>query len=207
MKKKLAVLFAVICSISMYGIDRPTSIHEKAIGPHHFVPPHKKSDKVKKGLKDWYGQDYQPVYYITTVGSGGNTISTHDETVWLISPKTAKKASWWVAETPITITPNYSWFSFYDYCLVNQITKESVEANLSQGPLMKYALFIRRIDPYYGYIELEDNSQWKVDTGSRLYTWQIGQAILLGENSSWFGRDYILVNINENNYMTASQQH
>jgi len=191
----------------MYGIDRPQPVHQEGVGAYYLKPTYKKSNKVKKGIQDWYVQDYRPVYYITTVGSGGNTISTHDETVWLISSRDARKASRWVAETPITITPNLSWFSSYDYRLVNQITRGSVEANLSQGPLMKYALFIRRIDPYYGYIELEDNSQWKVDTGSRLYTWKIGQAILLGENTSWFGRDYILVNINENNYMTASRQY
>ena len=206
MKKKLILFLAILSTFSGYGIDRPQNVHQKAIGPQYLVPPHKKSNTVKKGLQGSSGQEYRPVYFITSVGSGGNTLYTHDETVWLISSRDARKASRWSAQSPITITPNYSYFSSYDYRLINQTTRESVKANLSQGPLMKYALFIRRIDSY-GYIELEDNSQWKVNRSSRFYTWKIGQAVLLGENSSWFGREHILVNINENNYMTASRQH
>jgi len=194
----VAGLLALATTVSTYGIEAPQERYRGAIGPGFLTPS-----------PEYYHsreEHYRPVYYISSIGSGGNTLSTHDETVWLISPKTARRASRWVQETPIVITPNHSWFSSYDYCLINQINGQSVEADLSQSPLVKYSLFTTYIDPYHGYIQLEDNSQWQVDVSSKLYTWKVGQAILIGENSSWFGRESILINVNENNYMAATKQ-
>jgi len=204
MKNTFVWLLALLCSVSAYAADGSSARHGL---PGAHLRPTTASKPPKRLLKaKGYGEHLQPVYYITNIGGRGSSITTHDETVWVVAPGSVRTAMRWVEQDPITITPNNSWFSSYEYRLVNQITKKSVEAELSLGPKVKSSIFIDYIDPRIGFIRLTDGTQWWSDPSSRLYSWQTGQAVLIGENSAWFGRKNILININENNHITTTQQ-
>lgn len=154
-------------------------------------------------------RSFRPVYYLKDVGAKGKTLTTADETIWEISSRTAATAGRWQPNSPLIIQPNRNWFSTAEYYLYNVSTNEYVEADLSQGPFLKYSLLIQQINYYTGYVQLSNGTEWFVGrsqlAGIRFPSWQLNQAVLIGENTSWFGPKYILVNINENNYVPASQ--
>ena len=161
--------------------------------------------------------EYHPCYLLKAVGAEGTTIAMNDETVWAVSPETASIAANWAPGAALLITPNHTWFSHYNYCLENKSTGEYVTANLSQGPFVKYATFIRYKHCCNGDLALSDGSLWRVHAPqgrlirafgpkNRYPFWKKGQAILIGENDSIFGGRYILININENNYVTADKR-
>ncbi len=150
----------------------------------------------------WTNRAYQPTYYIKSIGADGDTIAMNDETMWAIASSSAHIANNWQANTPILITPS-KWYSKYDYYLTNQLTHESVTAKLSQGPFLKYSILINAIDQSRGTVYLSNGTQWNVSRDESFNFWQRGQAVLIGENSRWSGKKHILININENNYLTA----
>ncbi len=142
-------------------------------------------------------------YTIKSVGPRGKTLITTDETIWEIASRDAAKLTNWLPNSAIVIMPNYKWFSSYDYMLINKWTNESVGANLSQGPYISTAIFINNIDHGTGMLSLSNGSIWKAETGAQFAYWRIGQAVLIGENDTWFGKPNILININKNNFVTA----
>jgi hypothetical protein len=150
---------------------------------------------------------YHPLYYIKDIGAQGKTLTTYDETVWLVSDSDSYIARTWYADAPVVITPNYSWFSSYDFRLKNMTFNESVAVNLSQGPFVENAIFITDIDTYYGIITLSNGSAWSTgylySNNTQLRQWKVGQAVLIGESDNWFSPSFILVNINENNYVAV----
>jgi hypothetical protein len=164
----------------------------------------KKSSKCQEKCVAYsaYRPVYQPTYYIKSIGADGGTVSMSDETVWAIADSSAYTASRWIENSPIIITPS-KWYSKYDYYITNKLTNESVTAKLSQGPFVKYSIFIQQIDWCNGYVYLTNGTRWNATPDHNFQYWQVGQAILIGENNKWFDKDYILININENNYVSA----
>ncbi len=164
------------------------------------------SQVVSKGCGTLQSQ-YLPTYSIKAVGVSGKTLTMNDETIWEIAPRFAYIAENWPKNSKIVIRPNRgwgTWFSNYDYRLFNLTTGNEVEADLSQGPFVKHAIFITEINRYNGYIRLSDGSIWAIDgqeSFAKLQKWKEKQAVLFGENNNWFGFPYILININENEYL------
>ena len=146
---------------------------------------------------------YHPTYYIKTIGVDGNTVTLTDETVWIITDSSSYTARRWMKDSPVVLTPS-GWFSRYQYYIVNKMTNETITAKLSQGPFLKYAILIDYIDPYQGLVYLSNGTRWHIDSGLKFCTWREQQAVLIGENNSFFGKPYILININENTYLPAS---
>jgi hypothetical protein len=153
---------------------------------------------------NYYVPAYQPTYYIKSIGADGETLVMTDETVWSIAGSSAYLAARWVENTPIVITPS-KWYSKYDYYITNKLTNESVTAKLSQGPFVKYSVLIQQIDYYNGVVYLTNGTRWSATPDRNFRYWQVGQAVLMGENTAWFEKEYILININENNYVAASR--
>ena len=152
----------------------------------------------------WTSASAKFVYLIKNIGAKGKTLTTTDETIWEISSSDASKLANWVSNSAIVIMPNHSWFSSYDYILQNKWTNESVRANLSQGPFVKHAIFIQQIDTQFGAIRLSNGTTWKASISHDFRNWRPGQAVLIGENDTWFGRPNILININENNFVSVT---
>lgn len=152
----------------------------------------------------------RPLYQIKDIGWNGKTLSLHDESIWEISDSSAATARSWAPGTCVIIIPNSAWFSSKTYRLENASNGSSVAANLSQGPLVKHAIFISYIDYVTHTIALTDNSTWFVSPDylslQIFNTWKIGQAILIGERRGWFGwmNGHILINVNENSYVPVN---
>ena len=142
-------------------------------------------------------------YTLKNVGPRGKTLITTDETIWEIASRDAAKLDNWVPNSAIVIMPNYSWLSSYDYMLINKWTNETVRANLSQGPYVSTAIFIDAINLETGTLALSNGTHWSVGKTKPFSYWRTGQAVLIGENDTWFGKPNILININENNFVTV----
>ena len=168
---------------------------------HHRAKP--QECKAKCLSNDWFSQSYQPTYYIKSTGVDGETLTMNDETVWAIASNSASIVASWTPNSPIVITPS-NWYSQYDYYLTNALTHESATAKLSQGPFVKYAIFIQQIDWNNGFVYLTNGTRWTFSPSNRIRPWQAGQAVLIGLNTGWFSKSYILVNINEDNHLEAN---
>lgn len=178
---------------------------------HRSKRNHRKHGKAENNVKakcfgsNWFAPAYQPTYYLKSIGADGETLVLGDESVWSIASNSAAIASRWFEGSPLIITPS-KWYSQYSYYLTNKLTGESVTAKLSQGPLVKYSILIQQIDWNNGYVYLTNGTRWAVKIDDNFRYWQSGQAVLIGENTvGWFEKDYILININENNYVIASR--
>jgi hypothetical protein len=152
---------------------------------------------------EWFSQAYQPTYYVKCTGVDGETLTMNDETVWAIANNSMSTVASWAPNSPIVITPS-NWYSQYDYYITNVLTHESATAKLSQGPFVKYSIFIEQIDWNGGFIYLTNGTRWTIAPSNRVRPWQAGQAVLIGLNTKWLSRGYILVNINEDNYLEAN---
>jgi hypothetical protein len=214
MKKYLRLLLLVpfcfvLCSQTAFTAEDSVTTQRVTLGtskcPKKRCKQNNKSKESKLQAKCFsVKQAYTPFYYIKSIGVDGETLVTTDETMWQISKHSTKIASRWSPNCTITITPS-SWYSSYDYYLVNNTTGEQVTAKLSQGPFLEYAIFITHLNPYNGTVSLSNGMQWHVSRNRNFASWQVGQAVLIGNNSSWFGKDHILININENNYATSDR--
>ena len=162
-----------------------------------------KQCKAKCLSSDWFSQAYQPTYYIKSTGVDGETLTMNDETVWAIASNSASTVASWAPNSPIVITPS-KWYSQYDFYITNALTHESATAKLSQGPFVKYAIFIQQIDWNSGFVYLTNGTRWTFSPSCRIRPWQAGQAVLIGLNTGWASNGYILVNINEDNYLEAN---
>ena len=213
------ILVAVATCGIVYGDDpvaeQPVRIEvgvKKQLERRRPNKRHKNAKRNKKNAplqekclgNNWYAPAYQPTYYIKSIGADGGTLVMSDETVWAIADSSSYIAARWGENSPIVITPS-KWYSKYDYYITNKLTNESVTAKLSQGPFVKYSVFIQQIDVRSGLVYLTNGTRWGVTPDQNFQYWQTGQAILIGENTGWFERDYILININENNCVTASR--
>lgn len=206
-------LSAIIASISSYGAnpcsEEPArvTIHSSSttVKKKHRKPHSRNSTSLSqtKCLGCSFSKPYQPTYYIKGIGAGGGTLAMNDETVWLIAGNSTSIVNSWAPNSPIVITPA-RWYSTYGYYIKNLVTNESATAKLSQGPFMKYAIFIEQIDWNQGYIYLSNGTQWAISSDYTRNPWIEGQAVLIGENAGWTKKGYILVNINEDNYLEAS---
>ncbi len=152
---------------------------------------------------------YNTVRSANSVGVNGLTLTMDDQTVWEIAPSSAYVAKSWGPGTRFIIYPNNwtigGWFSKYEYALYNPDTRNWVEAQLSEGPMVKYAVLTTNIDQNQGYIRLDNGSVWKLVRSSKAFAkirdWKARQAILVGRNTGWFTNGFILINLNENEYV------
>ena len=124
----------------------------------------------------------------------------NDETIWAIASNSTSTVASWAQNSPIVVSPS-RWYSQYNYYLTNLHTNETATAKLSQGPFVKYAIFIEQIDWNSGFLTLSNGTRWSIRPSSHTSPWQTGEAVLIGQSSGWKG--YILVNINRDTYLGA----
>lgn len=173
--------------------------------PKHGCKHHKKkSTDLQEKCVAPSSRTFNPIYYVKSIGVDGETVITTDETVWQIASSSAQVARCWPTNTMITISPS-GWFSRYDYYLTNTATGESVNAKLSQGPFLQYAIFITQLNQFNRTVTLSNGMGFQMSSDSALASWKVGEAVLLGINTGWFGGPSMIVNINENNYVTATR--
>ncbi len=170
-------------------------------GKHHK----KKSTNLQEKCLGNSTRTYNPIYYVKSIGADGETLITTDETVWQIAPFSTQIILGWPENSTIIISPS-NWYSKYDYYLTNATTQEIVNAKLSQGPFLQYAIFITQLNQYNKSVTLSNGMGFQMANDRSFASWKVGQAVLLGVNNGWFGGSNMIININENNYATANRQ-
>lgn len=134
----------------------------------------------------------------------GDTVELEDGSIWAVSSGDRYKTLDWMTGDTIIIIPNSSWFSSYDYSLVNINTGAKVKVNLSLGPIFNgvYTHWIVAIDYYYREICLEDGSVWKMSSwdSAIVNQWLPNDTVIIGINNGLFsgGNPNMLINVNMN---------
>jgi hypothetical protein len=112
----------------------------------------------------------------------GGQLETLDGSIWRLSEYDQRQASYWLAEEPLLITQNGSWFSPHPYRIVNRERGSSVEADLISLPP---SLRITEIDPVRAQVGLSDRTAWQVfpEDLPLLAEWTLEEPVAIGFNS------------------------
>lgn len=155
---------------------------------------------------------YRPIlcHTLVSLAMTGDSVETEDGAHWRINAADAYHLSAWMPGDQLVITPNTYWFSSYDYYITNKRTGTYVKADLCVGPLQygPYSHWIIGMDYYSGHIFLENGTTWCVHSSDAYVfrDWAINDHIILGVNDAWLScHDYILINVNMDNYIRARQ--
>lgn len=149
-------------------------------------------------------------HWIEGLADRGHSIELEDGSHWDISPSDRSTIRTWKNHDHIVITPNYSWFSSYDYYLTNKSNNSYVKANLWIGPLAygPRSHWIVDIDYFSGHLFLENQMVWCIDPrdGYILREWALNDHVIFGVNPTLFAKhDHILINVNRDEHVRAKQ--
>lgn len=159
-----------------------------------------------------YPPFYFPSYchWITALSAIGDSLEIEDGSIWKIDPSNTSDARYWKSVDPLFLTQNRSWFSSYQYRLMNAQTGESIGVNLFLGPVLssEYLHLIDAIDWTRRAVTLNDGSCWEIcPRDLDLFSeWVLDDCIFIGLNSGWDSfYDSILINSNMNQHVRARQ--
>ena len=150
-----------------------------------------------------YSGDVYPQHYhwIKKISRLGDVIYTEDDCKWSVNPKDQWKLQYWkIGVDIVLITQNRSWFSNYQYVIMNTTDSSSIEVDLKVGPAHtgEYTRWVASLDLAEGTILLDDGSRWKVnedDQNALLKAWEVSDPIIVGKNTEWFAsQEHILIN-------------
>lgn len=154
-----------------------------------------------RSLTDPFGLDriHELAYYAPqAIINNGQIVELFDSSKWYVNALQRHSVRAWVQSDIIFIKPNASCFSMYDYILYNQTTNEAVEVNFAGLP-KQYQVFTQRIvkiDPYQGWIQLDDpqGTVWEIKYIDN--RWRVGDYLMVGVNNDWRTSSYphILIN-------------
>ncbi len=149
-------------------------------------------------------------HWLMGVADTGRSIELEDGSHWEVSPTDAYILRGWRRDDSVVITPNYSWFSSYDYYITNKSTTTFVKANLYVGPLNfgPYSHWVVDIDYLNGHIFLENQMIWCVNPqdGYVLKDWAVNDHVIFGIYESWLSPfDHILINVNMDDHLRVRQ--
>jgi hypothetical protein len=150
------------------------------------------------------------LYYPVAVTTNGDEVTLMDGSVWQIRSYDRDQTRGWFATDEIIILPNTSFFSFYDYKLLNTITGAEVEANMLLSPILgtAYTRQILGFNDTYNYVYLTDGSVWSTSPSDYyLYKkWMVGDIVMIGANLGWdsYERPNILLNATYRTYIRAN---
>ncbi|CDR34042.1 hypothetical protein [Criblamydia sequanensis] len=153
-----------------------------------------------------YYTSHQGVFYRpVAVTAFGDQVTLVDGSIWNVRWEHRYKTLDWLVSDTILVLPNHSWFSAYQFRLVNQNTGADAEVNLALGPLYNgiYTRWIIAIDYFNREICLDDGSIWRISPADDLVLkkWVVNDTVILGINDSWFSsHPNILLNVNMLNY-------
>lgn len=166
---------------------------------------------------------YQPAQHVVkTKGPKGELIELENGATFSVRERDGRVAAKWQPNTPVKICAA-SWSSSYDYTLYNEISKEYVEANLSAAPFkwdQNNTAFLSPLNWYIvGINQLSGDLMLDNGRGNRIHfqinatisereifkKWEKGDMILIGENHGWFGSDFIIIDIESNNSVSADR--
>ncbi len=148
-------------------------------------------------------------HFLTSLSALNECIEIEDGSIWKISTYDQKRINSWRYYHVLTIAQNTSWFSSYQYRIINHSLNDSVEANLILGPFENEpnTHTIISIDLLRKQILLSNNTIWQVisSDASTFRKWQIQDTIIVGQNAGRSATTFpaLLINVNMNNYTRA----
>lgn len=155
------------------------------------------------------GYDHWALYF----SNDCKVVELEDESQWKVASYDVYRTLKWLTGDMIAVFPNTSWFSAYDYRIVNRNTGESVDASLIRGPLYSsvYTKFVSGVDSYYDNVYLTDGTRWKVSSSDhyKLSKWLVSDVVIIGMNDGFFSASSfpaILINVNLNEFVFARLQ-
>lgn len=166
----------------------------------------------------YYFHGQQPVFYPASehwvMGFAGNLVEIEDGSGFECDWYDGKKVLAWKQNKDrplVTITQNRSWFSSYNYRIINRDNNESIVANLVQGPFDEgeYTVCISIMDRAHGAIAL--TNRMELDICPRdlhiFSNWREGHGIIVGINSGWQSQyETLLINVEKNNFVRAKKR-
>lgn len=161
-------------------------------------------EKKATNAATYYTSHEGAMHHPIAVSLLGETIELEDGSIWTASSSDRHKTLDWMTGDVIIILPNHTWFSSYDYRLVNLNTGANVKVNLSLGPIYNgiYTHWIIAIDYNHREICLEDGSVWQMSwwDSSIVDQWLPNDTVIIGINDGWFsgGNPNMLINVNMN---------
>ncbi len=115
----------------------------------------------------------------------------------------------WGVGDPLSITPNTSWFSSYDYWITHLSTHATVKANFHSlpDPSDSHGNWMVDVD-LSGHILLQNGNVWCTDPRdlSLLRGWSMNDPLVLGDSStknSYY--NHILINTNTDEYVRVQR--
>lgn len=148
------------------------------------------------------------MYSPALVSAFGDYVTLNDGLKYKVKPKDRDYVLNWLLTDIILILPP-SWFSSYEYTLVNAMTGAMVEvtsvAPTAQDPYLGY--WVHEVDYQAGRVCLQDGSIWSVSMfdSSGLKQWYAGDWVAIGINNDWLKHwnPNILINVNTNKHVRA----
>ncbi|ADI38236.1 hypothetical protein [Waddlia chondrophila] len=168
-----------------------------------------KSKLIKKSAgtsTTYYTSHEGATHHPIAVSLMGDTVQLEDGSIWIVSSEDRYQTFDWMTGDTIVIVPNHTWFSSYNYCLVNLNTGAKVKVNLSLGPIYNgiYTHWILAIDYSNREVYLEDGSVWKMSwwDSSIVNQWLPNDTVIIGINDGWFSgsNPNMLINVNMNDH-------
>lgn len=169
-----------------------------------------KEERITSDIHHHTGNIMHPGAYhrLNSITSYGESIELEDGSLWSVSWSDRAKTLLWLRDDSIAIYPSNSWLG-PDFVIVNLNTNDRVEADLRYGPIYGsiFTYKIVSIDYLNSIVYLQD-STWGVSINdeSLLYSWHVGDTVILGHNDGWNTsiRPHILINVNVNDYVCAN---
>lgn len=162
-------------------------------------------ERMKNGLITFVTTHPGYEHHAMVVARMGDTVETEDGAVYAIRSSDQMKTLDWRVSDIIVITPNYSWFSNYDFSLVNTKTDAIVEAKFLKKPYAtgQHAMWVDQIEYKENKICLRDGSLWNISMFDdyKLRKWKKNDTVIIGNNNSIFSTDAypnILINLDSN---------
>lgn len=147
-------------------------------------------------------------HWLASIADNYRSIEIEDGSHWEIATADAFILRNWRRDDTLVITPNYNWFSSYDYYIVNKSRNTYVKANLYIGPIAFGQFSHWIVDMRGDHIFLENQMIWSFhpDDGNIVKHWAINDHIILGVYESWLSPyDHILINVNMDNHVRVKQ--
>lgn len=134
----------------------------------------------------------------------GDEIELLDGSLWYIRPADRFKTLDWMITDTVVIMQNTSWFSSYDFVMVNLNTGDRVEVDMTMGPYYAgiYTYYIVAIDYFADEILLNDGSVWDISIFDNIGHWMVNDTVIIGINDAFsLFNPNILINVNTLDYV------
>jgi hypothetical protein len=173
---------------------------------------------------DQFSNIYLPVsaHVVSQVSALGDEIRFDDGSAWKVSPYDCSQAIQWLDyNTPVSVMQNTSWFSSYNFRIMNKATGVSIVANLFQGPWKggEKSHYVTEFDFHQGTVKLSNATEvtrWEIHPSDlyRFREWNFNDTIpvIVGQNAdydpSWNPQwEGLLINVRKTKSFVRAHQY